>query len=322
MVINKISLFFIVIALGVSFQTLAAMPERVEEIVAIVNDEPILKTTFLRKLQEAKTTVKRDETSVSENILQQQVLEQMILSAIERQMANELGIEVTDEMLSRAVEAIAKQNQMDVATFKSGLKQSGIDFDLFKEDLRQEIQLNELKRQKIGKQIQVSNQEIDNFLGTNRPAPDPVLVSQKHVRHILIKLSNTVTDTDVKLKLEKIRSQILSGKTFESVAKTFSMDSISANEGGDLKWVNPGFLPPEFEAAIQNLKVGEVSEPFKTEIGWHIAEVVETRQQDASEEMGRNQAKEELQKRKYLEELQNWLIDIRKQAYVDIRLKP
>lgn len=419
MVMNKIYCLLTLIILGASFQTFAAIQEPAEEIVAIVNDEPVLKTAFLRKFQEAKEAVKSNEKEPPENILRQQVLEQMILNAIQHQMAKELGIEVTDEMLSRALELVSKQNQMDVNAFKISLKQSGIDFEVFKEDLRQEIQINELRRQKIGRQLQVSNQEIDNFLGTNRPlgethyslthyfipieslgeskkkldnfvhmlrqGQDPKqstanlkinaqekkfenkklselptafesvlptlavgeisrpiqtsagfhllkltekknaptnLVTQKHVRHILIKLSNTVTDMDAKLKLEKIRSQLLTGKDFGNLAKTFSSDLTTANEGGDLQWVNPGFLPPEFEAAIQNLKVGEVSSPFKTEIGWHIAEVTETRQQDLGEEMGRNQAKEELQKRKYLEELQNWLIDIRKQAFVDIRLKP
>lgn len=142
---------------------------------------------------------------------------------------------------------------------------------------------------------------------------------QTQARHILIKPSAIQSETQVKLKLNKLISRLKAGESFESLAKSYSEDPGSRKVGGDLGWAGPGVFVPAFESIMESLKPGQVSEPFKTQYGWHIMEVVARKDVDVTEKRQRERAKEAIFKRKYNDELQNWLIEIRANAYVDIR---
>ena len=97
---------------------------------------------------------------------------------------------------------------------------------------------------------------------------------QVHVRHILMKTNELADDATVKQKLTKLRERILAGEDFSGLAQTVSEDPGSAVDGGDLGWSGPGTFTPEFEKVINSLKDNEISEPFKTQFGWHIAQVL------------------------------------------------
>jgi peptidyl-prolyl cis-trans isomerase SurA len=143
--------------------------------------------------------------------------------------------------------------------------------------------------------------------------------NQVHVRHILMKTTELADDATVKQKLTQIRERILKGEDFAGLAQTTSEDPGSGAQGGDLGWTGPGTFVPEFEAAIANLKDGEISQPFHTQYGWHIAQVLGRRQVDNTDELKRRQAIEAIRASKSDEETELWLRRLRDEAYVEYK---
>lgn len=148
----------------------------------------------------------------------------------------------------------------------------------------------------------------------------PMLVEQTHARHILVKTNEIVSEADARRKLTNLRERIISGADFGELAKLNSDDSSAVN-GGDLGWLYPGDTVPEFERAMTNLKVGEVSESFKTTFGWHLMQVLERRTADVSGERKRMEARQILRERKADEAYQEWLRQLRDRAFVEYRLE-
>jgi peptidyl-prolyl cis-trans isomerase SurA len=142
---------------------------------------------------------------------------------------------------------------------------------------------------------------------------------QVHVRHILMKTNELADDATVRGKLEALRERILKGEDFAAVAQVTSQDPGSAAEGGDLGWAGPGTFAPEFEQAIATLKDNEISEPFHTQFGWHIAQMLGHRRYDNSDEIKRRQAAEAIRASKADEETELWLRRMRDEAYVEYK---
>ncbi len=146
------------------------------------------------------------------------------------------------------------------------------------------------------------------------------VVRQTHARHILIRTDAITSDEQARARLLRLRDRILDGEDFDRLARANSDDTGSASQGGDLGWANPGMFVPAFEEAMGKLAPGQVSEPFRSQFGWHIVQVLERRDHDDTEEHIRNQAREALRQRKMEEELENWLRRMRDESYVTIRL--
>ncbi|WP_230124766.1 peptidylprolyl isomerase [Pseudomonas sp. Bi70] len=148
----------------------------------------------------------------------------------------------------------------------------------------------------------------------------PAVREEVNVRHILIKPSEIRTDAEAKVLAERLYQRIESGEDFAELAKNFSEDPGSALNGGSLNWIDPNALVPEFREVMNNTASGELSKPFKSQFGWHVLEVMGRRATDSSEQMREQQALNLLRNRKYEEELQTWLRQIRDEAYVEIKL--
>lgn len=146
------------------------------------------------------------------------------------------------------------------------------------------------------------------------------MVQQTHARHILIKTSEIMDDRQAREKLLRLKEEIEKGADFAKLAKEFSDDTGSMMSGGDLGWSNPGMFVKEFEDALANTDIGAISRPFKSEFGWHILQVLERRNEDMSETVKRNQAANAIRSRRFEEEFQLWLTQIREEAYVEIKL--
>lgn len=159
---------------------------------------------------------------------------------------------------------------------------------------------------------------IIKMLGVKRGGGQAV--TKTRTRHILIKTTEVLNDEEARQKLLDLRRRIESGEDFAMIAKGHSDDKGSAIKGGDLGWVQPGALVPAFEAAMDKLAPGQISEPVQTEFGWHLIQVQERRESRDSGEQERNQARAEIFKRKAEEETELWLRRIRDEAYVEIRL--
>ncbi len=142
---------------------------------------------------------------------------------------------------------------------------------------------------------------------------------QVHVRHILMKTTELADDATVRTKLSVLRDRISKGEDFAGIAQVSSEDPGSAAEGGDLGWSGPGTFAPEFEQAIAGLKDNEISEPFHTQFGWHIAQVLGRRRIDNTDELKRRQAMEAIRASKADEETELWLRRMRDDAYVEYK---
>jgi peptidyl-prolyl cis-trans isomerase SurA len=150
----------------------------------------------------------------------------------------------------------------------------------------------------------------------NRNAP--TVVDQTHARHILVRANESLSDAEAKAKIDRIRERIVGGAKFEDQAKVNS-DDASSVKGGDLGWLSPGDTLPDFEQAMNKLKVNEISEPIRTPFGWHLIEVLERRKQDVTKERQRAQARQAITQRKSEEAFQEFIRQTRDRAYVEIK---
>jgi peptidyl-prolyl cis-trans isomerase SurA len=147
-----------------------------------------------------------------------------------------------------------------------------------------------------------------------------VIVNQVHARHILIKPNELQDDATVQQKLAGIRDRILKGENFSATASVVSEDPGSSAEGGDLGWAGPGTFVPEFEKQLAQLQPDEISQPFRTQFGWHIIQLLGRRQFDTTDDVRRQRAFTALREAKADEETELWLRRLRDEAYVEYKL--
>jgi peptidyl-prolyl cis-trans isomerase SurA len=157
-------------------------------------------------------------------------------------------------------------------------------------------------------------------LNERRSGEVPVIINQIHVRHILMKPNELDDDETVRQKLARLRDRIEKGEDFSGIASTSSEDPGSAPDGGDLGWSGPGTFVPEFDKAIADLKVNEISEPFKTRYGWHIVQMLGTRTYDSTEDVRRQKAFVAIRESKADEETELWVRALRDEAFVEIKM--
>lgn len=148
----------------------------------------------------------------------------------------------------------------------------------------------------------------------------PVIVQQTHTRHILVRLSEVVSEADAKQRLFNLKERIDNGTDFAELARLQSEDA-SSSRGGDLGWLSPGDTVPEFERAMNALEPGQVSEPVPSPFGWHLIQVLERRNEDMSKERQRLLARQAIRARKSDEAYQEWVRQQRDRAYVELRLE-
>ncbi len=157
-------------------------------------------------------------------------------------------------------------------------------------------------------------------LNERRAAANTLIVEQTHVRHILLKPNEVMSDKEAKLKIDGIKERIDNNTPFADMARQYSEDG-SASSGGDLGWLNPGDTVPVFEKTMNELGINEVSQPVRSQFGWHLIEVLERRKQDMSKESRRLKARQEIRTRKAEEAYNDWIREMRDKAFVELRLE-
>lgn len=408
--------------LGVS--TTSAQVETLDQIIAIVDDDIILASELRERLTLVTQNLERQDVELPEQeILVRETLDRLILESIQMQLALRYGIRIPDAQLDDAMRRMAGQNNLTLEQFRGAVEAQGESFFAMREQVRQELTLQRVQQGNVNRGIEISEQEVDNFMGTDegeamtqpefrvvqalvevskndskaekaskeafvdrvlaqilagqafdeavsgtdlyafkggdlgwRKLADipsmftdviPALgagdtakvtsgagfhlvylvdergrkrmIDQTEVRHILIKPNEVLDDQAAKALTLSLRQRILDGEAFEALAKEFSDDIGSAQEGGELGWTSPGQMVPEFEAAMGETPVGEMSEAIRSEFGWHVLEVTGRREQNIAEDMRRRQVMNYLHDQKYEEELEAWLRKIREEAFVDIK---
>ncbi|WP_062260688.1 peptidylprolyl isomerase [Endozoicomonas arenosclerae] len=416
-------------ALAVVGGTANAKPVPLDRIVAVVDKDVVMQSELNNRIEAVQRQLNsRNIPMPPDNILKKQVLEQLILENLQLQMGQRGGIRIDDWTLNDAISKIAKRNGMSVEAFRKNLESDGLSYADAREEIRREMIINRVRQRQIAERIQISEQEVDNFLKSpeglasmqieyrlghiliatpDNPTPEQVREAEKkanniaiqldkganfaemaithssgqnalkggdlgwrsadqlpslfaeqalkmkdgevsapirspggfhifklndtrgnekhmeqqvHVRHILIKPNEIRSDLEAQMLAKSLYDKIESGQDFGELAKAYSDDTGSALNGGDLNWVSPKSLVPEFQKAMKDTPLKIVSEPFKSSYGWHVLQVLGKRNSDISNQVRRSKVREILGNRKFEEELQVWLREIRDQSYVEVRL--
>ena len=153
-----------------------------------------------------------------------------------------------------------------------------------------------------------------------RGAEQTALVAQVHARHILMLPTAVEDDETVRQKLSRIRERMLKGEDFAAIASVSSADQGSATRGGDLGWASPSSFVPDFAREVDALEINEISQPFKTQFGWHIVQLLGRRDYDATTDVTRNKCLVQLREARAEEETEIWARRLRDEAYVEYRV--
>ena len=412
------------LAFGVLPSLGSAQIEVLDQVVAIVDDDIILASELQERVQGVRSTMESRGVEVpSDDVLIRETLDRLILDSIQLQLANRYGVRIPDQQLDEAMTRLARQNGLTLEQFRIALEQSGQSYAAAREGLRDDLAIQRVQQGNVMRNINISEQEIDNFLTTEegeamtqpeyqvvqallsisrgedaaeiaakesyvnevlsniqsgQPFEQAVsgtepyaftggdlgwrklgdipsmfadtvptltvgevakvrsssglhlvyladavggeqLVRQTDVRHILVKPTEVLNEQAAEDLVVELKARIEGGEDFGELARQYSDDIGSATEGGNLGWTNPGQMVPEFEATMAGTAEGSISQPFRSEFGWHILEVKARRDKDFSGEVRRNQVAGYIRDQKYQEELDAWLRKIREEAFVDIK---
>ena len=420
-------LIFALFALAISQPTMAA-PQPIDRVAVQINDGIVLESEITNMIDTVKANARAANQSLpSDSALRTQVIERLILTRLQLQMADRIGLHIGDLQLDQAIENIAREQKMTVAQMQQKIESEGLSFSQYREQLREEITLGEIQRIQVQRRIQVSPQEITGLVKLiqeqgmkdveyqighilidvhNNPSSEQLEASSKranavlerlksgedfrrtaiasssgpkaleggiwdymninemptlfaevingakkgdiigpiksgagfHIikimdarglqtkeieevraRHILLKPSPILSEDRAKAMLEQFLKQIRSGEAkFEDLARQYSEDPGSAAKGGELGWAEPSIYVPEFAQTLNSLSQDQISEPFRTTHGWHITQLEERRKTDATDQFNTNRAHQLIFRRKFNEELQNWLDEMRADAYIEV----
>ena len=423
--INKIIGLLIVLFSSALIQA----ADEIDHIVAVVEDDVIMNSELQQRVRTVRDQLLEQQAPLPPTtVLEKQILDRLILTKLQIQMAEGTGIRVDDETLNRTISQIASENELTLEQFREILETDNYRYESFREDIRNEILLSRLRQRAVDNRVIVSDREIKNFLvnqqhqsglekeyrishvlialpelpGTtdleqtrqlaekvktelkaggdlaaiaatysdgqqaleggdlgwrkysqvptlftnfiadmqkgdvselirspsgyhiiklmDERDSEEVVVTQTSSRHILIKPNEVISDDDARNRLLQLKQRIEGGDDFAELAKGNSGDTVSAADGGNLGWTSPGDLVPEFEAAMDELQPNQISEPIKTQYGWHIVQMLERRQHDSTEDVKRARARESIRTRKLDEAREAWLQQLRDDAYVEYRL--
>ncbi|RUO31045.1 peptidylprolyl isomerase SurA [Aliidiomarina soli] len=418
-----------IIALSMLLASASSLAQQSLDRVAIIVDNTVVLESEIQSLIQQ---VKRDSRSAnrslpSDDVLRTQASERLISQKLQMQLAERMGIRISDAQLDQTIASIASDNEMTVDMMRTQIEADGESWRQYRENVREQIVTNEVQRATVQRRVYISPQEINNLVqiideqgdstteynlshilisfqddsGENNESAaeqrasavlnrlaegddfaelavtassasnaldggemgwmtintmptlfaDAVEGSQAgdtvgplrsgigfHIlrvnevrgaevftaeevkaRHILIQPSVILSDARARSMLAEFREQIMSGeKEFAELAQEHSADTGSARVGGDLGWADPSMYVPEFREKAENQEIGYISEPFRTTHGWHIIEVQDRRTQDVTEQRKQDQAGNMLFSRKYREELDIWLQELRDNAYVEV----
>lgn len=423
----KVIVVALLISSFLSLKTEAA-PELLDNVAVIVDQGVVLES----QINELVAVVKRNavlnnQTLPSDQALRTQAIEKLILDNLQMQMAERMGIQISDPQLEQTIGNIAQSENMTIAQFRDKVAQEGVTYDTYREEIRKELILGEVRRANVRRRVYITEQEIKNLVklideqgdkqaeynlghiliefpseptdediekakvradkvielltngsdfakiatassGGSRALEggdlgwmninsmptlfaeavqnkdkdaligpirsgagfhilkvkdlrgiEKVEIAEVNARHILIAPSVILSDEKAEKMLKEFREQILAGDAdFAELAKEHSADPGSALKGGELGWANPDIFVPEFKDTLAKLENDEISQPFRTQYGWHIMQLHDRRVGDATEQRKEEKAHNLLFQRKFAEESDVWLREIRASAYIEV----
>ena len=298
---------FLLATLGcVAFISMAQAGERV---VATVDGIPILESQV-----RANMGKKGDRQSALDKIIDDLLVQKAI---------QESGVKIDPREIDRVVEDTAARNGLTYGQFLDALDYQGISLNTFRQQIANQMVMGAVRNKAIQESIDVTREEVvalgQKMLdeAKSQGTAQKVTGKEYEVRHILLKLNPLLNDAQAKKQLAKIRSDIIAGKTtFADAALKYSKDYLSGANGGSLGYAFPETYAPQFAQTVVKSKQGVISEPFKTEFGWHILEVTGTRDGDLTSESYTQKAYERLVNTQLQDATKDWVKALRKRANI------
>jgi peptidyl-prolyl cis-trans isomerase SurA len=317
-----IKIITIIVCIYALILPVASSAEIVSGIAAVVNDEPI--TTYEvekeqdRMEKEAGVTSPLDATAKAR--LREAALTSMVNRKLITQKIKELDIKVADEEVKQAIEDVKRQNNISQEALVAALKNQGISYEEYQVQLREQLERLRIVSQEVRAKIQITEPELQEYY---RAHPEKFQKEETlHARQIFFKVPEGASAAEKK-RIAAIAASVLeeaeSGKDFAELAKKYS-DDASAKDGGDLGTFKKGEMLPEFDAVLDKLNPGEVSEVFATQSGLHIVRLDERLKGELTPfEKVKGEVEDALYKQRSEERFNQWLADLRKSAAIDIR---
>ena len=254
----------------------AAKP--IDHIVVVVNGECITRQELDEVLNlSIKQLQKQGIEPPPRDILEGQVIEREILTRVQIQLATEIGMEVADVELEKALNRIANANKMTKEEFFGLLGKEGISYDKFREEIRNEMLLVRLKDRQVINKIKISDSDIDNFLYNQEQSSENL--DEYQLSHIMIRIPDLASPERIEEKrkrAEKALAKLKNGNDFAQVAAEFS-DAGDALEGGKLGWLPAAQLPTKFSKVLKSLPQNELTSIIKSTSGFHILKLHDRR---------------------------------------------
>lgn len=286
-----------------------------DKIVVVVNDSVITQSEINRAIVAAKQQLASTNIPLpNKKALRDQVIDSLIDRNIQRQMVDRVGITVSNTELNHAVKNIATRNHMSLSQLKNEVETNGLNYAQYRKNIGEQIAFGRLQQQAVGRDINVTDQEINTFLRDYKNVKQPN--AKYHLQDILISLSDTPSPTEIeqaKQKAQKIVQQINNGANFNQLAAAQSAGS-QALHGGDLGWKELAEMPTVFASKVKDMQSGQIAGPLKAPNGFHVIKL--TGIKHSTQKLTRNQVRELIFRRKFTEKLQTWLQGLRAGAYV------
>ncbi len=393
--------------------------QELDRVAVIVNDGVVLESDIQQRIADfKKNATLNGEKIPSDEILREDIQEQLITAEIQLQIADRVGIKISDEELNLTVKRLAQQNNLSIEEFIKVVEERGDSYSDLREEVRKNLKINRVQQGRIQNKIQISRDELANFLETeeaqNQLGPElkvrqilirnnssknadtvyqealsglenginienlistfsedndsgdlgwrklpafpelfsdyikdmkigdlsvpiksgagnhilyledkrgPTVLFEKQwdVRHILLIPNRIRPDAASENLIKEIKNRIESGESFSELASEYSDDPGSKQEGGNLGWAGEGVYDDEFERQMIKSNLNEITDPFLSQFGWHILEVLGTRVEDKTNENVEDRAFSYLFNRKFQEELETDLQELRADAFVEIK---
>ncbi|WP_373820381.1 peptidylprolyl isomerase [Glaesserella sp.] len=284
-----------------------------ERVVATVDGYPIMQS------QVAKALGKKANTEANRRA----ALESVIDDYLVQRAIQESGIKVDYAYVDQIIEDIAVQNGITYGQLLDYLDSQRITLNQYRQQIAHQIMMEQVRNQAIGQSIQVEPKEVHDLAkqlqekakanGTLKA----VTGTEHRISHILIKTNPVLNDAQAKAKLNAIVADIKAGKTtFEDAAKVNSLDYASGADGGDLGWNFLDAYDPAFAKVAKQSKTGVISAPFKSQFGWHILKVADTREGDRTEDAYLQKAYEQLVDKQAQAASKDWVKALKNRAEI------
>ncbi|CAH7009771.1 chaperone SurA [Vibrio chagasii] len=261
----------IAIAAACTVSTSFATPVELDSVRVIVNEGVILQSDIDTSMKTLRANAKKSgQTLPSQDVLDEQVLEKLIIDTIQTQEAERIGVRIDDARLDQAIEGIAKDNNQTVEQLTASVAEEGLSYNAFREQVRKEIAASEARNALVRRRINILPAEVDNL--ADILAQETNATVQYKIGHIQLRFNDDQTKEELEAQAKELVEELNSGKDFSTMAYTYSKGP-KALQGGDWGWMRKEEMPTIFADQIKMQNKGSIIGPFRSGVGFHILKI-------------------------------------------------